>query len=396
MKIDSFISDLEALKKKSDQALSEKDIAHLQKMERWGRLCTLAGYASAWVIPNPLSIFLLSQGRFCRWAIVAHHVLHQGYDGVPNIPPRYKSNYFARGWRRIADWVDWIYPEAWALEHNSLHHYHLSEEQDPDLLELLAEKRGYHTLSPMGKFIGFIQIAVTWKYAFYAPSTMKQLYRYKNKIKPTGEVFLPQDSYLMSPKTPEGRAVWKQCWLYYGALQFVLVPALFLPFGVKAAIFVLLNSLLAEILTNIHSFIMIVPNHAGEDLYRFNQPASGKGEFYLRQIIASTNYRCGGDLNDFLHGWLNYQIEHHLWPTLTLRQCQILQPQIKALCKEYRIPYAQESIFKRLKRMAQIYSGATQMKVTQNASELFFGPGYRPVMSSQVLTNSGREFVPSV
>jgi Ca2+-binding RTX toxin-like protein len=31
-------------------------------------------------------------------------------------------------------------------------------------------------------------------------------------------------------------------------------------------------------------------------------------EFYLRAVIGSTNYRTGGDANDFMHGWLNYQI----------------------------------------------------------------------------------------
>jgi hypothetical protein len=173
MKLDSFISELEELKKHSDAGVSIQDFRHFQKMERWGRLCSVLGYATAWIIPNPVSIFLLSQGRFCRWAIVAHHVLHQGYDGIPKLPQRYRSKHFARGWRRTIDWMDWIFPEAWALEHNSLHHYHLSEEQDPDLLELLAQSRGYHSLSTFMKIISFIQIAVTWKIAFYTPSTIK-------------------------------------------------------------------------------------------------------------------------------------------------------------------------------------------------------------------------------
>ena len=34
----------------------------------------------------------------------------------------------------------------------------------------------------------------------------------------------------------------------------------------------LVNMLAAEVLTNIHSFVIVVPNHAGEDVYRFKTP----------------------------------------------------------------------------------------------------------------------------
>ena len=74
-----------------------------------------------------------------------------------------------------------------------------------------------------------------------------------------------------------------------------LRPALFLPLGGWAWLSVLVNSLLAEAVTNAHAFLMIVPNHAGDDLYRFDGPVKGgKGEFYVRQIVGSANYRCGG------------------------------------------------------------------------------------------------------
>ena len=33
------------------------------------------------------------------------------------------------------DWLDWMLPEAWNVEHNNLHHYKLGEQGDPDLVE---------------------------------------------------------------------------------------------------------------------------------------------------------------------------------------------------------------------------------------------------------------------
>ena len=71
-----------------------------------------------------------------------------------------------------------------------------------------------------------------------------------------------------------------------------------------------------------HSFLVMIPNHAGDDVMMFDEKAKGKGEFYLRQILGSVNYPTGSNLNDFFYGWLNYQVEHHLWPDMPLSQYQ--------------------------------------------------------------------------
>jgi len=58
-------------------------------------------------------------------------------------------------------------------------------------------------------------------------------------------------------------------------------------------------------------------------------------------VISSANYRTGGDLNDFMHGWLNYQVEHHVWPSLSMLSYQKGQPELKAICEKYGVPYVQ-------------------------------------------------------
>jgi fatty acid desaturase len=121
--------------------------------------------------------------------------------------------------------------------------------------------------------------------------------------------------------------------------------------------------ILAEAITNIHSFCVILPNHAGRDLFRFQNRIKGKAEFYLHQILGTTNYHCGSDVNDFLHGWLNYQIEHHLWPHLSMLQYKKIQPKVKAVCEKYHLPYRQESVFKRIFRMHNIFIGLESMSV---------------------------------
>ena len=90
----------------------------------------------------------------------------------------------------------------------------------------------------------------------------------------------------------------------YIALRFFLMPAPLLLFGRAFYTNALLNIALADVVSNIHSFIVIATNHAGKDLYRFdNSVVPTSGSFFMRQVITSVNFRTGGDVNDFLHGW---------------------------------------------------------------------------------------------
>jgi fatty acid desaturase len=383
-----------------DADRSEADLKHLRKIERWGRLCTLAGYATAWIVPNPLSAFLISQGNFTRWTMVAHHVTHRGYDKTPGAPQRYNSKHFARRWRRFVDWLDWIVPDAWDYEHNVFHHYYTGEVTDPDLVERNVDFfRTWRMPIPI-KAVVIAFFMCTWKLLYYAPNTiwiLQQVRARKQKARSDqGKLreVVPDDHRpvttlrLLLPISAEGREFWRRSVLPYGIVRFVLTPLLFLPLGNWAAICVLINVLIAEVFTNIHTFLMIVPSHAASDLYRFTTPVAGRNEFYVRQIIGTSNYRCGSDLNDFLHGFLNYQIEHHLWSDLSMRQYQQVQPRVKALCEKYGIPYVQESIFTRFFKLWKILLGVESMRIgnttgdVEPAAEVVDMTAPRPTLTS--------------
>lgn len=352
-------NDIDELKKKITSP-TEEDFQHLLKVERWGRLCALVGYLTAWIIPfNPLSALLISTANMTRWANVTHPVLHGAYDKVPNIPTRYTRKGYAKGWRRLFDWLDWIHPEAWDVEHNNLHHYRLGEDEDPDLIERNLEWLRSSKIPMPIRFTIIILFTTVWKVVYYAPTTLRILRNIKRK-----KAGLPEtNKTARNPFTKDGAALWLQCYLPYVFFRFICIPALFLPFGTDLAMNVLLTSLLAEAFANIHSFIVIVPNHSAEDIYRFNEPATSKGEFYLRQILGSVNYTTGSDLVDFSHGWLNYQIEHHLFPALPLRQYRQISPDIKEICNKHNIPYRQDNVFKRVRMSADLMVGKTSLRV---------------------------------
>jgi fatty acid desaturase len=125
---------------------------------------------------------------------------------------------------------------------------------------------------------------------------------------------------------------------------------------------VLINKLLAEAMTNAHAFLVIGPNHTADDLYRFAFHYDRKDEFYVTQVMGSANYHCGSEVTDYLSIWLNYQIEHHLFPDLPMRQYTRIQPVVKSLCERHGIPYRQESVFRRFGRMLDVAVGKTSMR----------------------------------
>jgi fatty acid desaturase len=357
---EQLAKDIDAIQRDILNEANISDFKHLKKIESWGRICSLLGYATAWIAPNPISAYLISQGNFTRWTTVAHHVLHRGYDKIEGVPVHYTSKGFAKGWRRCIDWLDWMYPAAWDTEHNDIHHYRLGEEIDPDQVEYNMEKLRNSNIPLWGRYALLAIMASTWKIIYYASSTLTE-YRAIEAKKAGSTRGQISRTEMWNPLSEAGKDLWLSCMLPYSIVRFGVLPLLFLPLGAVAATNVLINSLFAEILTNLHSFLVIGPNHTGDDVMMFEEKAKGKGEFYLRQIVGSVNYPAGTNTLDFLHGWLNYQIEHHLWPDMTASQYQKAQPRVKAVCEKHNIPYIQESVFKRLWKTLDIMVGKTSM-----------------------------------
>jgi fatty acid desaturase len=78
------------------------------------------------------------------------------------------------------------------------------------------------------------------------------------------------------------------------------------------------------------------PNHKG-------MPIAAKGhtwDFLRKQVLTSRNVR-GGAWTDFLLGGLNYQIEHHLFPSMPRPSLRRAQPIVQGFCAERGIDYSQ-------------------------------------------------------
>lgn len=388
--IDAFREDMKALGKRLSAEQGPADVAHLHKFILWSNMLTFSGIVTMGLVPTYyiLPALVLSLGCTSRWTMIAHHTCHGGYDNCEKTG-RFNRFKFAIGstWRRFMDWFDWMHPEAWNVEHNNLHHYHLSEDGDPDLVERNLAAIRESNLPMFVRYLAVFFMASSWKWLYYAPNTYKEL-RIKETRKtdpkllekcmenPAYDLHAPYMfyTYFSSSNLPPFLSLRELIGRVLGPFflyRFMLLPSPWLLLGYMISpdsptdmyINAIKTLMLADVFANFHSFLIVVTNHAGHDLYKFDTHCKPRsGTFYLRQVISSVNFAAGTDLVDFLHGFLNYQIEHHIWPDLSMRSYQKALPQVKALCAYHNVPYIQESVFIRLKKTVDIMVGKASMR----------------------------------
>jgi len=82
------------------------------------------------------------------------------------------------------------------------------------------------------------------------------------------------------------------------------------------------------------------PNHKGMPLV----PRDARLDFLSRQVLTSRNI-TGGPIVDVAMGGLNYQIEHHLFPSMPRPNLRRAQPIVADFCARRGIPYARTGLF---------------------------------------------------
>ena len=81
------------------------------------------------------------------------------------------------------------------------------------------------------------------------------------------------------------------------------------------------------------------PNHKGMPIV----PANSRIDFLRRQVLMSRNIR-GGRFTDLFMGGLNYQIEHHLFPSMPRPSLRNAQPIVREFCDSRKISYTETGL----------------------------------------------------
>ncbi len=106
---------------------------------------------------------------------------------------------------------------------------------------------------------------------------------------------------------------------------------------VKALVFIVVQ----QALFGLYLGLSFAPNHKGMPIL----DADDETDFLRRQVLTSRNVR-GGWLVDFFLGGLNYQIEHHLFPSMPRPNLRRSQAMIRGFCEQHGIPYCETTLLR--------------------------------------------------
>jgi fatty acid desaturase len=116
--------------------------------------------------------------------------------------------------------------------------------------------------------------------------------------------------------------------VYLSALLYVLSP-------VKALVFLAIQ----QGVWGLYMGCSFAPNHKGMPTI----PAGLTLDYLRRQVLTTRNVR-GGVFTDFLLGGLNYQVEHHLFPSMPRANLRKAQPIVRAYCENLQVSYTETSL----------------------------------------------------
>ncbi|MFG1628308.1 fatty acid desaturase family protein [Kribbella sp. NPDC049227] len=111
--------------------------------------------------------------------------------------------------------------------------------------------------------------------------------------------------------------------LYFGALFVIMSPG-------QAVLFALIH----HMIFGLHLGSVFAPNHKGMEM-----PDDDTNWGHLeKQVLTSRNVN-GGIVIDWMMGGLNYQIEHHLFPSMPRANLRFAQPIVREYCERIGMPY---------------------------------------------------------
>ncbi len=225
------------------------------------------------------------------------------------------------------------YALNWKIQHNVIHHTYTNvHAHDEDIAP-----PGFMRFEPHAKRKWIHKLQFLYAWFFYGMMTMmwsttkdfKQLYRYHKKglLKGANTSFGPELAILIASKL-----------FYYGymLLPYFLVPQMtFLEW--------LLGFLMLHYIAGLVLAMIFQPAHVVEET-EFPLPTNGNLENHWaeHQMRTTMNFATGDPVFSWLVGGLNYQVEHHLFPTI----CHVHYPKISKIvestAREFNVPYKQQ------------------------------------------------------
>jgi fatty acid desaturase len=209
----------------------------------------------------------------------------------------------------------------WVDKHNRHHAHPNTEDQDPDIdIGALAFTAG-QARAKRGRVTRFI--ARHQRYLFFPLLLLEAVQLHKSSIQAVTGRGLPHRG-------------WEVLLLGLHTAGYLTVVLLVLS-PLKAAVFIVVQ----QALFGLYLGCSFAPNHKGMPILAKDD----QNDFLRRQVLTARNVR-GGRLVDFALGGLNYQIEHHLFPSMPRPHLRRAQPLVRAFCLQHDVAYCQTTLWR--------------------------------------------------
>jgi fatty acid desaturase len=205
---------------------------------------------------------------------------------------------------------------GWWLDKHNRHHAHPNDlERDPDVA---AGALVFDASQARGRRGPMRLITAAQAYLFFPMLLLEGMNLHTASVRALRSGSLPQ-------RRLEGSLLLLHVALFVTAVTVVLPVWQALAFvAVQQGVF------------GLYMGLSFAPNHKG-------MPVEGPEDhwdYLRRQVITSRNV-TGGRAVDLLLGGLNYQIEHHLFPSMPSPSLRRAQPLVRAFCAEHGVPYVE-------------------------------------------------------
>jgi fatty acid desaturase len=228
--------------------------------------------------------------------------------------------------RRGNEVVGWVHGNlaiglafGWWVDKHHRHHAHPNQEGlDPDI----GGENLVYTSAQAGARRGLGRLVARHQGALFFP----MLLLLALNLHVSGVKALARPGY--RNRVPEALLFGLHIAAYLTAVLLVLSP-------LKALAFVAVH----QGLLGLYLGSVFAPNHKGMPILSKDDDS----DFLRRQVLTARNVR-GGRLTDLLLGGLNYQIEHHLFPSMPRPSLRRAQPVIRAYCLGHDVPYLETSL----------------------------------------------------
>jgi fatty acid desaturase len=91
--------------------------------------------------------------------------------------------------------------------------------------------------------------------------------------------------------------------------------------------------------------LSFAPNHKGMPMLSSEDSAAGSHDHLRTQVLTARNVRPGRVVDAALGG-LNYQIEHHLFPSMPRHNLRRAQPIVQAFCVSRGVSYVETGLLR--------------------------------------------------